>query len=303
MAGEETRDKAKQLQQAYLANLSLKLREGKSLTEREFEHLRLLAGGGEGMQGELVPLPGQFPKTPLKGKDSSSDAGEESDEEEVGVPERLRFKRSYTLTERALDARKKNAKQSTGPKTEKGKKASCQNSWKHGRYAKSFIMHRIKPCKSTCPHYPCQLVEDNTTQPGGQCLDKAAVVEFYSAICEAAINKKYDDFNHLAALTIAEQMNVIHLLMEDIQRDGTILKKEKHDKEGGYLGYEVVPHPSLLSLAKLIDSLSLTPNEMMITPKALLKKEDDDEGIKSLADLMSNVVRNMQQRNEKKPAN
>jgi hypothetical protein len=36
---DDLKNKAAKLQQAYLANLSLKLREGKSLSEREFEHL------------------------------------------------------------------------------------------------------------------------------------------------------------------------------------------------------------------------------------------------------------------------
>jgi hypothetical protein len=142
-------------------------------------------------------------------------------------------------------------------------------------------------------------VQDNTTQPGGECLDKAAVIQFYSAICEAVKNKKYDDFNEVAALTIANQINVLHTLMEDIQRDGTILKKEKHDKDGVYLGYEVVPHPSLLSLIKLSDSLGITANEMMVTPKALSKQEDEDEGLKTIADLMSSIGKGMKKEEKK----
>ena len=287
MAEKELKETADKLQRIYVQNLALKLKEGKSLSEREFEHLRLLS----------QQINGEIPSPDIPAKEAAPVLSETEDNE-VGVPERLRFKRSYTLTEAALNARRKNAQKSTGPKTEKGKAASSMNSWKHGLFAQGYIMNKVKPCKSTCPQYPCELVQDNTTKPGGECLDKAAVIQFYSAICEAVTNKKYDDFNQLAALTIANQINVLHTLMEDIQRDGTMLKKEKHDKDGVYLGYEVVPHPSLLSLIKLSDSLGITANEMMVTPKALSKQEDEEEGMKTIADLMSSIGKGMKKKDE-----
>ena len=282
MAEKDLKEKADQLQKVYLQNLALKLREGKSLSEREFEHLRLLS---RDLNATDVPPPEQPPLSPFVQGESTDE-----DPDAVGVPERLRFKRSYTLTEAALEQRRKASNKSTGPRTEEGKNASSRrNAWKHGQFAQGYILNRVKPCKSTCPQYPCELVENNSTRPGGECLDKAAVIQFFSAICEAVKDKQYDGFNELAALTIANQINVLHTLMEDIQRDGTMLKKEKHDKEGKYLGYEVVPHPSLLSLIKLSDSLGLTANELMITPKALTKQADEEEGIKTIADLMSRI--------------
>jgi len=285
---DDSKDTAKKLQKLYLQNLALKLREGKALTPAEFEHLRLLS---EDISKPDIPPPEQPPSSPFV-------KGESAEADEVGVPERLRFRRSYTLTERALDARRKNAQKSTGPKTEDGKKTSSKNAWKHGQFAQGYILNRVRPCKSTCPQYPCELVKDNSTRPGGECLDKAAVIQFFSAICEAVKNKNYDDFNEVAALTIANQINVLHTLMEDIQRDGTMLKKEKHDKDGKYLGYEPVPHPSLLSLIKLSDSLGVTANEMMITPKALSKQEGEDEGIKTIADLMSRIGGGLKKKDE-----
>jgi hypothetical protein len=222
---------------------------------------------------------------PLSGLNPPSD--DEPEDDEPGVPERLRFKRSYTVTEKAIAARQKNAQKSTGPKTEEGKKNSSKNAWKHGLFAQNFVMNKIKPCLSTCSQYPCELVEDGTTQPGGQCLDKAAVVQFYSAICEAVQNKNYSEFNELAAFTLAQHIHTVHLLVEDIQRDGTILKKEKHDKNGAYLGYEVVPHPSLLSLAKLVDSLNITPGELMITPQSIAKNKVEKKKAQTLADIFS----------------
>jgi hypothetical protein len=274
---------AESIRKYYKARLIKRINKGEVGLIDELERLKKIEAG------ELQPKP-------PTGKNEKDE--EDANDNEVGVPEKLRFKRSYTLTESALAARRENSKKSTGPKTEKGKKSSSMNSWKHGLFARGYIMNKVKPCKSTCPQYPCELVQDNTTRPGGECLDKAAVIQFYSAICEAVTNKKYDDFNQLAALTIANQINVLHTLMEDIQRDGTMLKKEKHDKDGHYLGYEVVPHPSLLSLIKLSDSLGITSNEMMITPKALTKQIDDDEGIKTIADLMSNIGKVIKRKGE-----
>ena len=207
--------------------------------------------------------------------------------DEIGIPESLRFKRSYTMSAAALEARRRNTKKSTGPRTKEGKDKCKMNAWKHGQYAQNYIRHKIKPCLSTCSYYPCTLIKDGSTEPGGQCLDKSAVIQYYAAICDAVKNKKYDDFNEVAAITIAEQIHVVHTLMEDIQRDGTILKRCKYDKDGKELGYEVVPHPSLLSLAKLIDSLNLTPAEMMITPLALAKQKTDNKKAKALSTLMS----------------
>jgi len=138
MAEKDIKEQAGQLQKVYLQNLALKLREGKSLTEREFEHLRLLSAD------ITHPSPSEDPPSKCRADEPPDDT------DEVGVPERLRFKRSYTLTERALEARKKNAGKSTGPKTEKGKKASSTNDWKHGQFAQSYILHKVKPCKSTC---------------------------------------------------------------------------------------------------------------------------------------------------------
>jgi hypothetical protein len=264
----------------YKARLLARINKGEVGLTDEPEKLERLEAG---------VLPSQSKEKPAdpEAKDDKNES------KEVGVPERLRFKRSYTLTEAALEQRKAASKKSTGPNTEEGKRICANNAWKHGQFARGYILHRVKPCKSTCPQYPCDLVKDNSTQPGGECLDKAAVIQYFSAICEAVKNKQYDDFNELAALTIANQIHVLHTLMEDIQREGRVLKKDKHDKEGKYLGYEVVPHPSLLSLIKLSDSLGITANEMMVTPKAIAKQTDEDEGIKTIADLMSRIGGNI----------
>jgi hypothetical protein len=264
MAEKDDKEKYNNLHTLYYANLARKLREGKSLTDKEFKHLREMISDGQ----KDIPQSG------------ASGTEDDAEEKEVGVPESLKFKRHYTMTDKAREQRKKAAK------------GSKVNNWKHGKSAKSFL-NRLKPCHKTCEHYPCEVVAQGGTKPGGVCLDKAAVISNYQTLIKAVEKKDYTDFNELAALTIAESIHTMHLLLEDIMRDGTVLKRMKYDKDGNNIGYEIVAHPSLLTLPKMIADLGITPSEMMITPKALAKKGDEDEGIRTIADLMSSIGKKM----------
>ena len=204
MAEKELKENADKLQKLYLQNLALKLREGKALSEREFEHLRLLSKQSLSRFrlriSQHLKIPGTR-KTMMKTLTKS-------------VSRNVSALSGHILSLNVLlKPERKMQRRAPGRKPRKGKKACAKNAWKHGQFARDFILYRIKPCKSTCPHYPCDLVKDNATQPGGECLDKAAVIQFFSAICEAAKNKQYDDFNELAALTIANQINILHTLM------------------------------------------------------------------------------------------
>jgi hypothetical protein len=206
----------------------------------------------------------------------------------IGIPQHLRISRSYTMSDEAKLQRSnasKSKKKSAGMKGNK-------NNWKHGKYAKSYIDSRIKPCKSTCHHYPCEIVADGGTKPGGVCLDKAEVLTMYQAILAAIKDKKnVDDFNELTALTLAEQMKVLHMLLEDVQRDGTIMKREKLDKDGRVIGYDIVPHPSLLTLPKMIADLGITPREMLISPKAIADDDNEEKEATTLATMLSRIGR------------
>lgn len=201
----------------------------------------------------------------------------------AGIPEELKVKR-YTLSEAALAQRRSAAHTS---KKKNYHPNSARNSYKHGRYARDFLS-KIKPCFSTCKKFPCELVSDGSTKPGGDCLDKQEIFGFYRAVHEALANKKYEDWNDLAAAQIAHTVKVLDMLLEDIMRDGTIVKREKYDANGNLI-IDYVPHPSLMTLPKLIADLGMTPAEFMITPRALARKEKDDDEEKGLAALMSRL--------------
>lgn len=246
------------------------IKAGKSGMARELENLlaleaRLLSPSGGG-----------------KGEDSPLGRGiGVGDSEEIGIPQNLRLRRHYTMTPAALEVRRKGGKA-------RAAKFPAPN-WKHGRYAQSFIVKAIRPCKSTCRDYPCKLIDEGSTKPGEPCLDKAAVIQMYTALNDAIKNKKYDDFNEIASLTIAQSLHTLHMLLEDVIRDGPTLKREKYNSEGEVIGYDYVTHPALLALPKMIADLGMTPQEFMATPRQIAKQGSEEEGIKTISDLLSSV--------------
>ncbi len=207
-------------------------------------------------------------------------------EEPPGIPEDLRVprRRQYTLSPAAIEQRRQAAQQP------KPGMQGIRNNWKHGLYAKDFA-NRLKPCKSTCPRYPCTMVGDGITAPGGDCLDKTELLQFFRSVHTAITTKNTDDFNGYSALLIANSMKILQDMQEAILQDGTVLKREKQTREG--LQIEYVMHPALAALPKLIADLGMHPSEFMITPKAIAKQEDEEEGLKTLADLMSGVARKL----------
>lgn len=219
-----------------------------------------------------------------------------SGEEKCGIPKKLRVKRrDYTLTPAALEARHQNAQKSTGPNSGDGKKASARNSWKHGLYAKSFILGALgKPCQRTCDKFlTCSLVQDDAVSPGETCLDKQFVAESFDAIIQAIELKKTEDFNHIAALEMAGVLQIIRKAREDIIEDGIVIKSEKQDKDGNVIGFEYRPHPALAIYSKMILDFGLTPDNFLMTPKSIAKaaKDTDDAEIETSATIMSRALR------------
>jgi hypothetical protein len=212
--------------------------------------------------------------------------------DEIGIPANLRVRRRYTMSPEALAQRKAAGNSPSKSDSMKGNR----NGWKHGRYADGFI-NKIKPCKSTCPHYPCSLVSEGEVEPGDDCLDKVEVIQFFRAVHDAVENKNFDDFNELAALQIANTIKVIDMLIEDIIRDGTVLKREKHDAKDN-LVIEYVTHPSLLALPKLVADLGLNPAEFMITPRAIARDKNERDVGKTLAEMMSRAGRGLKKKDQ-----
>lgn len=250
------------LEKAYRVSLARKIALGEKGLASELEHLKRVDKENSSAPEDKTP---EAPK-----------------KDEIGIPARLRIPSKYTMSVSATEARRKGGKASA-------KKYPNKN-WKHGKYSRSFITGKVRPCKTTCNDYPCVLIDDGSTTPGEACLDKAAVLETYTAIEKSIKDAKCsDDFRELAALTIAQSKYVLDMLLEDIIRDGTIVKSERFNAAGEVIGFEAKSHPSLLVVPKLIAELGMTPQEMMITPRQIAKQGSEETGITTIADLMGDI--------------
>lgn len=230
----------------------------------------------------------------------SDDSGLDDDGmpgEEVGIPAEHRIKRQYTISKRALKQRREAAR------APKPGMAGNRNHWKHGQYAKTMLT-RIKPCLSTCPIYPCHLVEEGATEPGGDCLDAGELLNIIRSVHRVLENPDENaDFLEISAVNIGNSIRILEMLQEDILRDGTIVRSKKYDKKGNVYQEEVKLHPSLYALPKLIADLGMTPEQFMITPKAQAKNKNEEDAVKSIADLMKDAGAQMAAARAKKAGN
>jgi hypothetical protein len=216
----------------------------------------------------------------------STASADSPDSESIGIPSDLRVKRRYTMSPEAIAQRKAASNSPAKVAAMEGNR----NGWKHGHFAKNFI-NKLKPCLSTCPNYPCSLVENGEVEPGDDCLDKADIISFFRSIHDAVQDKNYESFNDLASLQIANTIKVVEMLVEDIIRDGTVVKRERYDKDGKLSTIEYVPHPSLLALPKLVADLGLNPAEFLITPRSLKRADSEEATANTLAEMMSRAGR------------
>lgn len=211
--------------------------------------------------------------------------------EEDPLLERLTVKtrRPYTLTEAALEARRNNAQKSTGPTSDEGKQAASRNSWKHGLHSRSRILAYGKPCRTTCPKYPCKLVQDGETEPGKDCLDKEYLAESMHAIATALETGDTTNLKNVVTLQLGQSLSVIDELQASILQYGVYMKSEKLNKEGAVIGYELKPNPSLLPLANLLKAAGVTMPDFMITPKEINRDKSDREAMETVADIFRNA--------------
>lgn len=213
------------------------------------------------------------------------ESGEEPDEDPIFERLTVKTRRPYTMSDKAIAQRQAAADKSTGPTTPEGKGICSMNAWKHGQHARKRILALGKPCKSTCPQYPCTLVDDGATQPGQQCLDKEYMLHSINALSKAMTDGDLTDLKNIVTLQLGGTLQVIDELQASILQYGVYMKSEKIGKEGNIIGYELKPNPSLLALAKLLQAAGVTMPDFMITPAAVERKKDNDKVAETLADI------------------
>lgn len=210
-------------------------------------------------------------------------------------------KRSYTLSPLALAQRREAAQRSTGPVTDEGKAASSRNAWKHGEYAaydQSALMafgvgNFGKPCLSTCPKYPCSLVDDGRTAPGEPqgCLDKEVYVKAFDAILRQLQTGDMGGLNPVLAAEMAGAVEILVQLREEIGARGLVVELDVFNKDGGKTGTKLVMNPAMGAYIKLLEKAGISLPQLMATPAAIARVKDPDGGADPVSDIFSAVLR------------
>ncbi len=230
--------------------------------------------------------PQPSPQPPTAGEGALPPDPEEEEKRKTAIVERLHIRpRSYTMTEAARKQRQTAASSQAHADAMKGNK----NAWKTGQHAQGFIRQLFRPCLSTCPNYPCELIDDGETAAGSICLDKTEFVKGLQALQKALRNNDLTDLKELAALRLAGNMDILGQLQEDILSNGVKVLSEKLDKDGKVIGYELKPNPSLLVLPKLSETLGINPAEWMISPREIKRQKTETRKAKTLAGIMSGI--------------
>ena len=178
----------------------------------------------------------------------------------------------------------------TGPNTLEGKNRSKKNAIKHSLYAQS-LMSLFKSCLSTCPEYPCSLVEEGQTRPGDHCLEKQHFVEVLDAVEKAMKHKDMGDLNDVITLELASNIDMIRRLKEQILHIGPLVKSSKIvetcSKDGDSSSIEHIEYkanPALNVISKLISDMGLTLADAMLTPRELARHKIDEKAVETLTE-------------------
>ncbi len=201
--------------------------------------------------------------------------------------DKLRPKRRYNLSDEALEARRANARKSTGPLTAEGQKASRRNACKHRNYASTLLMQLRKPCLSTCKKFDsCEVVGSGNTRPGLDCLDKAHFLEAMELIADA-LEGDHDGLKDLMVVELAGALDVIRMMREDISQYGTLIREEELDDHGHVVRTVLKPNPLLTSFPRLMADFGITLGAWNLTPAQISKVKTDEKTAETAADLMS----------------
>ncbi|HAR46244.1 MAG TPA: hypothetical protein DCS05_08785 [Nitrospiraceae bacterium] len=249
------------------------------------------------LQEEIRKLEAPDPEPPLTQPSPPEGRGNEEEEPdpEEGAdpdPEKRRIiekfsvrPRTYHLSQAAIDQRKKATK---SPKKAEAMMGNT-NAWKTGEHARSFVTRVFRPCLSSCPQYPCELIAEGETALGSICLDKKEFVKGLMAVQTALRTGEMTDLKELMALRIAGNIDILGMLQQDILENGVKCLSEKIDKDGNVIGHELKPNPSLLALPKMTEVTGATPESTMISAREIARNKVEKKKAKTMADIWSNL--------------
>jgi hypothetical protein len=212
------------------------------------------------------------------------------------------------LSPAELAQRRAAAKKSTGPRTLEGKARSSRNGFKHGLTSKmhlasfdnglqSLLGAVARPCLSTCPKYPCSLVDDGTTRPGGSCLDKQVYVQAFAAIVDAVERGATEGIHGVMAGEMAASLQLIHDLRTLMASQGLVIPVPMINDEGSVItradGTEVIgkmiANPAWEMLFKAIERLGINLPELLVTPKSQAQAKVDGEKVDAMQTILGGI--------------
>lgn len=220
-------------------------------------------------------------------------------------------KQKKTMSPEAIEQRqaasKKGAMAATGPRTEAGKLAVSRNAWKTGEHSyveRAKLWRSIgmgimtRPCKSTCPKYPCSLVEEGSTQPGGDCLDMSAYLEAFNTLMDVLHTGEVEHAHGLMASQAAQAVMLLQNIWDQIKEHGPLVSRPMTNKAGEVVadseGKPYMIHlrnPLLNDVPKLMHELGIGLPEMLATPKSLKDTKNGEDAAGALQELFGRMGR------------
>ncbi len=217
---------------------------------------------------------------------ASLDPAEAEEARKDELVERMMLRpRSYTITEKVRKQRSTAAKSQAHVDAMKGNK----NAWKTGQFAQGFIRQLFRPCLSSCPNFPCELIDDGETALGHDCPDKAEFVKGLSAIQKAMRSGDLTDLKEIAALRIAANYELLGNIQQELMASRGVVLSEKLDKEGKVIGHEMKAHPLFLVLPKLTEVTKTTAADFLMTPLEIKRQKTEAKKAKALSNMFSDL--------------
>lgn len=211
------------------------------------------------------------------------------------------------------------AGKATGPVTEQGKAICSRNAWKHGMAsainrqqfglgAASVSKLFGKPCLSTCPLHPdnpdrtespCSLVLDGLTHAGGSCLDKTVYVNALQSMMAVMQDGEMDGMQGLLATELAANLQIVNQIRQEIATRGVMIPEYVLSREGQVVldprtgdplvnGYNL--NPAMSILAKFTEAHGVSFAELLATPRARQRLQDEDEAANALHTVLGAIV-------------